>query len=77
MMPDTDKIIKAWERCNKCNMSLNADEEGRKAYLNCEYTVGMYCGKDRLIHETIDTLKEQQERIKTLESLRRIEQEGR
>lgn len=70
MMPDTDKIAKAWDRCNKCNMSLNADEEGRKAYLDCEYTVGMYCGKDRLIRETIDTLKEQESLIHFLEHQR-------
>jgi len=47
-------------------MSLVSDEEGRKAYLDCEYTVGMYCGRNRLIFDTITLLKKQREQIETL-----------
>ena len=58
---DRNEIIKAWERCKKCDMSVLASEEGRKAYLDCKYTTGLYCRQDRLINDTIDLLKEQGE----------------
>ena len=58
-MPDVEKVLKGWERCEKCNFaSLLGDQ---KPYLECEYTVGLYCGKDRLIRETIELLKEYQQ----------------
>ena len=62
---NVDKIIKGWERCKICNPSLIASPEGRKAYIDCEYTIGMYCGRDRLIYETIELLKEQQAKIES------------
>ena len=57
---DSEKIIKAWERCQKCEMSPLGSEEGKSAYLNCEYTVGLYCDRNKLIDETIALLKEQE-----------------
>ena len=60
-MSDIGKIIEAWERCKVCNMSLLATPEGRKAYLDCEYTIGMYCNNDKLVNQTIDLLKELKE----------------
>ena len=60
--PNLEKIIEAWERCRVCNMSLFATPEGRKAYLNCEYTIGKYCGNDKLVVETIELLKEYKNR---------------
>lgn len=60
-MSDLDKIIEAWERCEKCNISVIADPEGRKAYLDCEYTIGLYCGQDKLVFETRELLKKLKE----------------
>ena len=61
-MTDLEKIIKAWERCKICDMRPIAPEEGLKAYLECEYTIGKYCGQDKLIHETLKLLKEQEDK---------------
>ena len=56
-MADIDKVIRGWERCQKCNtMPLM----GNIAYIECEYTTGLYCRKDKLISETLNVLKEQQ-----------------
>lgn len=60
---DREKVIKGWERCQKCEMSPLGSEEGTNAYLNCEYTVGLYCNRDKLIAETLALLKEQQNQI--------------
>ena len=56
-MADREKILRAWERCKVCNMSPVGNEEGHKAYFDCEYTIGLYCRKDRLIDDTIELLK--------------------
>ena len=56
MSPDKDKILKGWERCKTCNMS---PIENCDSYLNCEYTTGLYCRKDKLIDETLELIKEQ------------------
>ena len=64
-MYDANKIIRGLERCRKCGTSPIASEEERKAYFDCEYTVGLYCGKDRLLFETIDLLKKYESRLKT------------
>ena len=56
-----DYIIKSWERCQKCDMSLIALEEGKKTYQKCEYTTGLYCRQDNLITDTISLLKGQAE----------------
>ena len=56
-MIDVEKVLRGWERCKACDMRPIAPEEGQKAYLDCEYTIGMYCGKDKLIYETMEILK--------------------
>lgn len=59
-MIDREKILRAWERCKVCNMGLlSADPNGEKAYLECEYTTGVYCRQDKLRNDTIALLKEQ------------------
>ena len=58
-MADIEKIIKAIERCLVCNPSPIASEEANKAYLDCEYTVGLYCGQEKLLYHVIEALKEQ------------------
>ena len=70
MMPDREKvkiglqcIIDGTVRCASCGYSI--DKHGRYG-----------CHQDCAI-DALSLLKEQQERIETLESLRRIEQEGR
>ena len=65
-MADSKKIIEGWERCKKCNMSPIAPKESMEAYLNCEYTIGLYCGRDQLISETIELLKKQENQIRIL-----------
>lgn len=54
-MPDIEKVIKGWERCKRCQKQPAATSE---EYAECEYTIGLYCGQDKLIHETIELLKE-------------------
>jgi len=56
------KIIDAWERCKKCDMSVIASEEGRKAYIECEYTTDLYCRQDMLVNDTVALLKEQEQK---------------
>ena len=63
-MPDTEKVLKAWDRCRVCEPCMIASPEGRKAYLDCEYTQGLYCRRDRLIDETIEILKNQPEIVR-------------
>ena len=58
-MIDKDKIITAWGRCMVCEPNLIATQEGRKAYLECEYTIGLYCRRDKLIADTIAMINEQ------------------
>ena len=62
-----EKIIQGWERCKKCDTGLLATPEGKKAYLDCEYTTGLNCRKDMLIEDTITLLKEQREYISELQ----------
>ena len=54
-MPDINKIIKSWERCKECHMHPVGTSQ---AYLDCEYTIGLYCGQDKLIWDTLELLKE-------------------
>lgn len=56
-MEDREKVIKGWERCKICDMCVIASPEGRKAYLECEYTTGLYCRKEKLIDDTLKLLK--------------------
>jgi coenzyme F420-reducing hydrogenase gamma subunit len=64
-MPDREKAIKGLEQC------ISTD----KTCSGCPYE-GTTC-TTTLNADALALLKEQEERIKTLESLRRIEQEGR
>ena len=58
-MADIDKVIKGWERCQVCNTSVLSDGQGKQAYLDCEYTMGLYCRQDKLIFDTLELLKSQ------------------
>jgi hypothetical protein len=60
-MIDREKVVRGLERCLKCGMSPTSSAEELKAYIDCEYTVGLYCGKDRLLFETLELLKKQEE----------------
>lgn len=68
-MPDREKVIKGLERCLVCDMSLIASEEGQKAYIDCEYTTGLYCRRDKLLYEVLELLKEQ-EKLVDVDALR-------
>ena len=57
-MADIEKVINGLERCKVCDMSILSYGKGKPAYLECEYTVGLYCGRDRLINDTLKVLKE-------------------
>ena len=70
-MADVEKVIKGLESClnNDCHM-------GKCPY--CEFVGNEYvCLENFLMRDALELLKEQQKRIEMLESLRRIEQEGR
>lgn len=56
---DREKVIKGIERCLVCDPSVIASDEGQKAYLDCEYTVGLYCDRKRLLLDALALLKEQ------------------
>lgn len=70
-MMDREKVIKGLEHCRKTSCE------------SCPYNAtdvkssNPICLIDEMLSDAIALLKEQQERIETLESLRRIEQEGR
>ena len=55
-MADLDKVIRGWERCQECRMYPAGLSQ---AYVDCEYTIGLYCAQDKLIRETLEVLKEQ------------------
>ena len=56
--------MKGWERCKVCDMGLSsANPKGTQAYLDCEYTTGLYCRQDKLRDDTIALLKEQKEQV--------------
>ena len=61
-MTDVKKVLDGWKRCQKCNSTRS------KAYLECEYTVGLYCGKDNLVYDTINVLQELEADITALKS---------
>ena len=57
-MADLEKILKGWERCDKCNFpALLGDQT---PYMECEYTIGLYCGQDKLIRQTRELIREQE-----------------
>ena len=68
-MADIEKVIKCLELCRKLTDSCEGcPYENVPPVENCMLTMH---------DDALELLKEQQERIETLESLRRIEQEGR
>lgn len=68
-MADIEKVIKCLELCRKLTASCEGcPYENVPPVENCMLTMH---------DDALELLKEQQERIETLESLRRIEQEGR
>ena len=54
-MIDVEKVIRGLKRCSKgtCPSFMS------KEYAECEYTVGLYCGKDRVLADAIELLKSQ------------------
>lgn len=54
MITDKEKILKAWERCDECHKHPVGMSD---AYIECEYTMWIYCRQDELIRETVDLLK--------------------
>ena len=68
-MPDREKVISAYEcvitrgksvcECGKCDYHINN-------------SAVFFCDNQRVLTDALALLKEQQERIETLESLRRI-----
>ena len=78
-MPDMDKVIKAYEICDNnedgivCKNCPYKEDKWNGAW---EDETGKTCFQT-LHADVLALLKEQQRRIDVLESLRRIEQEGR
>ena len=70
-MDDIEKIIKAWERCRECrSLPVGMSE----AWVECEYTIGLYCAQDKLVGETIKLLKSiQAPRLMTLEEIQKAD----
>ena len=56
LMADLEKVIRGWERCHECSMHPPGLSD---AWVKCEYTIGLYCARDKLICETLEVLKEQ------------------
>lgn len=66
-MTDTEKVIKGLERCLICDTSVVASKEAQNAYIECEYTVGLYCGQKKLLRDAISLIKDQEARIQKYE----------
>ena len=58
-MADFEKVIRGWERC----MAGICPSPFSQEFKDCEYTMGLYCRRDKLIHDTIELLKAQQKEI--------------
>ena len=65
-MADIEKVIKGLEVCTSKPCFCK----------DCPYAKGCALDSQEVMEDALELLKEQQERIETLESLRRIEQEG-
>lgn len=73
-MADIEKVIKG--------LTAHADGCGYRSHhcddMECPYRYGdESCDIEEMCRDALEFLKEQQKRIEALESLRRIEQEGR
>lgn len=75
-MIDMEKVKKALERCLICDISVVATPEAQKAYLECEYTVGLYCGQKRVLRDALALLNEQREEIENLKQTAQSMMEG-
>ena len=62
-MIDREKVMRGLERCAKGNCPFSEE------YKACEYTVGMYCGKKRLMMDALELLKAQEPRVMTPQEL--------
>ena len=71
VMADIEKVICGLERCLVCNASLLAPDEAQKSYMDCEYTIGVYCGRDKLLRDSLELLKEQETLLKVFETFRK------
>ena len=58
-MADIEKVLRGWERC----MAGTCPSPFSQEYKDCEYTMGLYCRRDKLICDTIELLKSQQAEI--------------
>lgn len=65
-MADIEKVIKGLERCLK----HTCPDIYSKEYKECEYTVGLYCGQDKLLHEALELLKEKQPRVLSYDEMK-------
>lgn len=70
-MTDIEKVTRGIERCLVCNASPLAPAEAQKAYMDCEYTIGVYCGRDKLLRDTLELLQEQATLFKVLGTFRK------
>lgn len=59
-MADRAKVIRGLERCLKGTCPAVWSKE----YADCEYTVGLYCGQQRLMFEALELLREQEQKGK-------------
>ena len=57
-MADREKVIRGLERCLKHTCPAIDSKE----YRDCEYTIGLYCGQDKLMRDALALMKEQEER---------------
>ena len=62
-MADIEKVRRGIERCLKHTCPSVYSKE----YEECEYTVGLHCGQDRLLWEVLDLLKEQDDLLRKLQ----------
>ena len=53
-MTEKEKILRAWERCDECHKHPIGMSE---AYVECEYTMWLYCRQDALIRDTVELIK--------------------
>ena len=75
-MTEQEKVMKGLKCCSKIDMCCMEIICHYPQYIECPYDEYEDCVK-HLVKDAITLLKEQQKRIETLESLRRIEHEGR
>ena len=61
-MKDVQKVIDGLERCLK----HTCPQVDSKEYYECEYTIGIYCGQDKLLRDAVETLKEQEDKLRVM-----------